>query len=714
MSTLVAFDEIEQRLQSFSESAFGENSFEAYPISRGLAFSLVSLGWEGTPGILADAFIAQTNDEDTFTKTLERLGYSVKRETKAGFERLREVDYPCWISSSSFSGILSGYDETKNELCIYDYRNDNLFYKQADEKHYSIVHITRYSRLFREPPPESQDKSNWIKYCFYRYSTELKQLTILSFFISIFGAINPFFIMLIYSFALGAGSISSLAWLTAGAMVTAFLEYKFKQMRMNILNSSGKDLAIYIAYNVTSKLLWLPYSMTSGAGASAQLARLRDIDQFRKLVTAESTLSYFDFPFIFIFLIAIMLLSGLAAVTVVAGVIVMLLYCIYARQNYERASSQNSRANAMVSYQWNELLAKLSSIQGLPLLQVIQSRFGAAHQQSLNDAHNVEMTNSGIQNTGQALTQVIGSASIVVAVLAVMEGVSDPSSMIVIIILVWKALSPIMGIFNALTRFKSIQNSAKQVNALMSLDDDRRFLEKSPPIDQFKGNVQVAGLTHRYPGNTRGLTNLEFKIRSGSKVTVVGPPGCGKSTLLRILGGLEPNYQGTVLCEGYNIRQFNSYRLRRAIKHVPFHSHFFYGTIRDNFELYNGAMRERDMRESLEMFALKDYFPDSITTMLTPSLLAELPNGIQQLLRLAVNLGDMRHGLFLLDEPLLGCAAEYSKVMTALNSGPLENKTVIACTNERSLVASFNECLLLDYEGGQKYFGAPDKVIQTL
>lgn len=714
MSTLIAFDEIEQRLEQFAESPFGDNHFEAHPISRGLAFSLVALGWEGTPDILADTFVAHHEDKDSFIETLKRLGYSPQHQPKASLEQLTNVDYPCWISASGFSGILSGYDASKNELCIFDYRNNNLFYKQADEPHYSLVYITRYSRLFREPPPESQDKSNWIKYCFYRYATQMKQLTLLSFFISIFGAINPFFIMLIYSFALGSGSVPSLMWLTGGALVTAYLEYKFKQMRMNILNSSGQDLAIYIAYNVTSKLLWLPYAMTSGAGASAQLARLKDIDQFRRLVTAESTLSYFDFPFVFIFLIAIMLLSGLAAITVVAGVIVMLIYCIFARQTYERATSQNSRANAMVSYQWNELLAKLSSIQGLPLLQVIQSRFGAAHQQSLGDSNNVELTNSRIQNTGQVLTQVIGSASIVVAVLAVMEGVSDPSSMIVIIILVWKALTPIMGIFNAMTRLKSIQNSAKQVNALMSLDDDRLHLEKSPPIDQFKGNFQVAGLTHRYPGNPRGLTNLEFKVKAGSKVTVVGPPGCGKSTLLRILGGLEPNYQGTVLCEGYNIRQFNSYRLRRAIKHVPFQNHFFYGTIRDNFELYNGTMRERDMRESLELFALTEFFPDNIATVLTPALLSDMPSGVQQLLRLCVNLGDMRHGLFLLDEPLLGCATEYSKVMTALNSGPLENKTVIACTNERSLVASFNECLLLDQEGGQKYFGSPDKVIQTL
>jgi|GEM_PF-3057113 len=714
MNTLVAFDEVEQRLHQFANSPLGENYFEAHPISRGIAFSLVALGWEGTPGILADAFLPTNEDHEAFTNTLTRLGYSPEHEDGVTRERLAKIDSPCWISCIGFNGILIEYNLEKQQLCIYDYRNDNLFYKEADEQNYTIIHISRYSKLFREPPPESQDKSNWIKYCFYRYNRELHQLTMLSFIVSILGAVNPFFIMIIYTFALTSGSLSSLAWLTAGSIITALLEYKFKRMRLDILNNSGQDLAIYIAYTVTSKLLWLPYALTTGARASAQLARLKDIDQFRKLVTAESTLSYFDFPFILVFLIAIMLLSGLAAVAVVAGVIIMLLYCLYARQSYERATSQNSRANAMVSHQWNELFTRLASIQGLPLIQVIESRFGAAQSRSLDDSNHVAITNSRIQNTGQVMTQVIGTLSIVIAVLAVMQGLNEPSAMIVIIILVWKALTPIMGVFNAITRFKSIQSSARQVNALMSLDDDRQNLEKSPPIDQVSGNIQVHGLTHRYPGSTKGLTNLEFKVNAGSKVTIVGPPGCGKTSLLKVLGNLEQNYQGTVLCEGYNIHQFNNYRYRRSVKYVPFESHFFYGTMKENFELYNGTMRDRDMREAVDLFGLSEYFPQSVNTLLSPSLINELPNGIQQLLRLCINLGDMRHSLYLLDEPLLGCADEFGKIVTSLISGPLENKTVLTATNEKAIVASFNECLLLDDLGGQKYFGSPDKVIQTL
>jgi ABC-type bacteriocin/lantibiotic exporter with double-glycine peptidase domain len=711
MSTLVAFDEINYRLQTFADSPFSEH-YEVNPIARGIAYSLVAMGWEGTPAMLADVFEVSAREPLSFEQTITRLGYVCETLEQEDLHSLAMLECPCLVSFESFSGILLKLEA--GIASFYDYRNDAIVERPFPKKGTKVITVSSYSKLFREPPPASQDRSNWIKYCFYRYSSEMKSLTWLSFFISMLGAINPFFIMAIYTFALTSGSTETLIWLTAGAIITAAMEYKFKQYRMTILDESGKELAIYISYHVTSKLLWLPYAMTSSAGVSSQLARLKDIDQFRRLVTSDSTLSYFDFPFIFIFMIAIMMLSGLAAITVVVGIIAMLLFCIVSRNIYERVTSQNSRANALVSYQWNEILSHLGSVQGLPILKVIQSRFRTAQAQSLNDSEAVSLTNDKIQQFGQGFIQVIGTTSIVVAVVTVVEGLADPSAMIVIIILVWKALSPIMGIYNSLTRFKSIQNSTKQINALMALKDDREHLEKSPPIEYLNGNLKIAGLTHRYPGNPTGLTNLEFEIKAGDKVTVVGPPGCGKTTLLNILSGLETNYQGSVFSESYNVRQFNSFRYRNSVKHVPFNAHFFDTSLRENFYLYNGQIRQADMLAMINHFELEPYLTNGLDTRLSKEFIASIPNGGQQLLRLAIALGDARQGLIIIDEPLLGCSKQYANLLTSLNNGILEEKTVIISTNEKSLVASFNSCLLLDADGGQKYYGAADKVIGTL
>nr|WP_242503957.1 ABC transporter transmembrane domain-containing protein [Aliivibrio salmonicida] len=478
MDTLIAFDEIQERLHHFKNGHL-QTRYSENPLLLGLAYTLVTLEWEGTPDILSDAFLSDSEHALSFNKTLTRLDYQCIESDITHADQFLELDCPSFISLQDQNYILLNFDD--DILYLYDYENDITIESEAKGKiSAKVCSISKYSRLFREPPPESQDKRNWIKHVFYHYNNEFKSLALLSLLISLLGTLQPFFIMGVYTFALTAGSTSTLYWLASGAVVIAGMEYLFKKQRMTILNTSGQELARYISYQVISKLLWLPYALTSNAATSSQLARLKDIDQFRQLVTAESSLSYFDLPFIFIFLIAIFIMSGSAAITVIIGIVIMILFCIYARYIYMQATSKSSRANAMVSYQWNEVLSNVSSIQKLPLLSVIKSRFNSALTQRLQDSHHVSVTNAKIQQLGSSFIQVIGTTTIVIAVTAVMAGDTNPGAMLAIIILVWKTLTPIMGIYNSLAKIDTIKASTAQINALMSLDDDKSRIEKSP------------------------------------------------------------------------------------------------------------------------------------------------------------------------------------------------------------------------------------------
>ncbi|NMU33434.1 ABC transporter ATP-binding protein, partial [Vibrio parahaemolyticus] len=116
---------------------------------------------------------------------------------------------------------------------------------------------------------------------------------------------------------------------------------------------------------------------------------------------------------------------------------------------------------------------------------------------------------------------------IVAAVIGVMDGTSDAGAMLATVILVWKALGPIMGIYNSISKFQSIKASSAQINNLMAMNDDKLTLEKSPPIRLFQGSIVGSGVSHRYSGAATGLTNLGFKIPPGAKVVICGPTGCG-------------------------------------------------------------------------------------------------------------------------------------------------------------------------------------------
>lgn len=49
------------------------------------------------------------------------------------------------------------------------------------------------------------------------------------------------------------------------------------------------------------------------------------------------------------------------------------------------------------------------------------------------------------------------------------------------------------------------------------------------------------------------LDEISLSVDEGEFVSIIGPSGCGKSTLFNIIGGLIPDFQGTVLVDGEEI-----------------------------------------------------------------------------------------------------------------------------------------------------------------
>ena len=60
--------------------------------------------------------------------------------------------------------------------------------------------------------------------------------------------------------------------------------------------------------------------------------------------------------------------------------------------------------------------------------------------------------------------------------------------------------------------------------------------------------------------------NAEFK--KGGKYALTGPSGCGKSTLLKILLGWLPGYQGKVLYDERDVRDYTPEQLQQKMSYI--------------------------------------------------------------------------------------------------------------------------------------------------
>ena len=75
-------------------------------------------------------------------------------------------------------------------------------------------------------------------------------------------------------------------------------------------------------------------------------------------------------------------------------------------------------------------------------------------------------------------------------------------------------------------------------------------MERPPLTQAADAAVEVRHVAKVYDGGTEALRDINLRFPRGQLTTLLGPSGCGKTTLLKIIAGLIPATNGSVLVDG--------------------------------------------------------------------------------------------------------------------------------------------------------------------
>lgn len=223
--------------------------------------------------------------------------------------------------------------------------------------------------------------------------------------------------------------------------------------------------------------------------------------------------------------------------------------------------------------------------------------------------------------------------------------------------------------------------------------------------------VQQASFT--YPDFS--LRPLDFEVRAGEMLAVVGPNASGKTTLLRLLSGVHKPGTGRVLLDGRDVSQLEVRERARKIAVVqqespllfPIRVHEFVMQGRHPHSGALGFASERD-RDAVEwVLAVTE------TAALAGRRVQELSGGEKQRVVLARALAQQPEVL-LLDEPTLhldiGFQVELLRGVRRLANGV--RYAVVVVTHELNLAAEFADRVLLLDRGELRRLGTPEEVFE--
>lgn len=123
--------------------------------------------------------------------------------------------------------------------------------------------------------------------------------------------------------------------------------------------------------------------------------------------------------------------------------------------------------------------------------------------------------------------------------------------------------------------------SMERINEVLDYNSTKTGGEKDLAGEIYE--IEAKNLSFSYPdANLKVLKNINFKVKRGETLGIIGGTGSGKSTLLRLLLQFYEPGDGELFINGIDIKSLNNYGVRDKISYVPQENFFFSKTVAEN------------------------------------------------------------------------------------------------------------------------------------
>ena len=229
--------------------------------------------------------------------------------------------------------------------------------------------------------------------------------------------------------------------------------------------------------------------------------------------------------------------------------------------------------------------------------------------------------------------------------------------------------------------------------------DMKPEIDDSPDAKELKnakGEVVFDHVNFTYDGERMILKDINFTLKSGDCVAIVGPSGSGKSTIVNLIPRLWDATSGTITFDGTNVKDLTLHSLRDEVGVVTQETYLFNGTVRENLLYAKPEATEAEMIDACQKANIWDFIskqPDGLDTMVGNRGL-KLSGGEKQ--RISIARALLKDPALLIFDEATSALDSISEAAIQAAINPLiEERTSILIAHRLSTILAADEILVV-------------------
>jgi PrtD family type I secretion system ABC transporter len=436
---------------------------------------------------------------------------------------------------------------------------------------------------------------------------------------------------------------------------------------------------------------------------------LADINTLRNYLGGNAIFAFFDVPWIFIYLWIIYLVHPILGMTATGGAVIILtiglLQNSLTKKDLQQAGILNSQGKQWTSTSFR----KAGELQTMGMISNAAEGFCRINDQEMQIQDKAGKTSHILGSIGQSFGVMMQVIIFGAGALLVLVSEANPGVIIAASIIMGQALAPVNQGIGAWQQTSGAKNAYDNLNRLLETS-----VKKEPvALDSIKGELKVENVGLDI-GETPILQSINFSLKPGEIMGLIGPNGVGKTSLCRMILGMWAPTKGIITLDGKDMFQIDNDCLGQFLGYLPQNVELFTGTVKENIarmgtvdaEKVVEAAKKAGAHETILQFA-QGYDTDIGEAGLS------LSGGQRQRVGLARALyGNPK--LVILDEPNsnLDEAGELALVETLQRLKKM-GTTTIMITHKPSLLNTVDKILVLQ-SGKPARFGSKDEIFRQM
>jgi subfamily B ATP-binding cassette protein MsbA len=498
-----------------------------------------------------------------------------------------------------------------------------------------------------------------------------------------------------------------------------------------IIASLFKNGFIFLAYNnmafmragtvrnlrqkMYDKVLRLPLSYFTDARKGDVMTRVsNDVQEIELSVMSSLTIIFRDPLYILIFIIFLMITSF--QLTLFALVMMPLSGWLIGKagKTLKSASFAGQQSLGSLLSVVEETLTGLRIIKGFNAEDKMQAQFGATNNKYSKIFRRVARKAYLASPLSEFLSTIVVMVLMYIGGTMALGGTANmtPAKLLTFIAVFSQIIPPAKNITTASFMIKKGMASIDRLNQVLEAEEKIYEKENAIPVSGFNDSIEFKNVWFAY-NNEPVLKDISFKVNKGQTVAIVGKSGGGKSTLVDLIPRFMDVDNGSILIDGFDIRDLKLKDLRYLMGIVSQQPILFNTSFKENIAFGVDEISMEKVESSARIAHAHDFIAETENGY--ENSVGESGNKLSggQRQRISIARAIMANPpILILDEATSALDTESERLVQDAILKLMENRTSIVIAHRLSTIQHADFILVID-EGRIVERGTHDELIKV-